>query len=184
MFETLAFLSSLKWTQLLKFLLKLPFCPLSLTVNGSVDFKQVLQVWNVPKVSVQCKWNSVGKRRGWAESDDQVSYCRVFTFQTPSASPQCWGPSSRLEVSLSPQTWICPSHDCCLFLLRALTFLVWTVSSKRATEHIFVSSSSCLSGATGCVVCNFLPSPPYLTVLGPSWWTLASQAGWPLFRVY
>lgn len=114
---------------------------------------------------------------GWEESDDKASYCGVFTLQMPSANPQPWVHSSRLEAYLSQQKWICPSHNWCLFLLRALPFLVWIVSSSsnKVTDHVFVSFSSCLSGGTECVVCNFLPTPLYLTVLGPSFWTLASQ---------
>ena len=179
-FETLSFLSSFRWNQFLKLLLKLPFCTLVSPLSNCVAFKQILQVWNVPRVSVQLQWKSVGE--SWCGGNLTIKLllvafmlCRrllpIYKLKAGSLSEP-----TEMDLPIPSLVSVSARSSACLSFK--------SVFFKKVTDHVFVSSSSCLSEGSGHVVCNFLPTPLYLTTLGPSSWTLASQdCGPQLFYV-
>lgn len=143
-------------------------------------------VGNVPRVSVQLEWKSKGKCWG-GESDSEASYPGIFPLQTPSADPQ-----GRVTIQGCKLFWANrtgsahPIAGVCVFSWGSAFVNSSSVLSKNVkslTMFLFPPHPVC-QGIQGCVVYNFVPTPLYLVVLGPSFWAL-SQDCWPLpFWIY
>ena len=160
-FETLSFLSSFKWNQFLKLLLKLPFFTLVSPLSNYVAFKQILQVWNAPGVSVQLKWKSVGE--SWCGGNLTIKLLLVaFTFC------RCLLPIYNL--GFTAQGWK----------------LIW--ANRNGSAHPITSvcfcSELCLSQFQKCLqkksltIFLFPPHPVCQKVLGM--WSVTSLQCWDL----
>lgn len=95
--ETLSFLSSFKWNQFLKLLLKLPFCTLVSLLSVLWPFKTNTSGLNNSRVSVQLKWKSVGE--SWCGGNLTIKLLLVaFTLADAFCQSTTFAHSSRLKL--------------------------------------------------------------------------------------
>lgn len=172
----LSSLSSLKGNQCFKFLLELPSCTLSLQSYLLCWPLHMYFRFEMSQGHLFCLSGNLRAEVGTLVNL-MIKLISVAPFQTPLpihgvgfTAQGCMLIWAHRNASARPITGVCVSPQSSAFVNSSCVFF-------KNTGHIVVSSWSCLSGGTRCVVCNsFLL---YLMVLGPSFELWLLQDCWP-----